>query len=56
MALRLSPCVDASLESASVLALQNVLPFRRPDADGRRGGRIHLSPPELAGGEMEALE
>lgn len=55
MPLRLIPSAEPDAP-ASALALQNILPFRRPGADGDQPARIHLSPPELAGGEMEALE
>jgi dTDP-4-amino-4,6-dideoxygalactose transaminase len=37
-------------------ALHNVLPFHRPGGNAAQLSRIHLSPPELAGGEVEAFE
>ncbi|WP_338664342.1 aminotransferase class I/II-fold pyridoxal phosphate-dependent enzyme [Pararoseomonas sp. SCSIO 73927] len=55
VALRLIPSPDAPGDQ-DLAALGNILPFRRPGADGGQPRRIHLSPPQLAGGEMQALE
>ena len=57
MALRLLPPSDLPSPSSTLAAaLPNVLPFRRPGGGAEGIGRIHLSPPELAGGEFEAVE
>jgi dTDP-4-amino-4,6-dideoxygalactose transaminase len=54
MALRLTPFLEPQAESA--VAPHNVLPFRRPGGEADQPRRLHLSPPELAGSEMAALE
>ena len=60
MALRLLPSVELPLtaSTADVLAWPNIIPFPRPvaEAGAEVSQRIHLSPPELAGGEFEAVE
>ena len=58
MALRLLPSVDLPLTAsrADVLAWPNIIPFPRPAGEAEVVGRVHLSPPELAGGEFEAVE
>jgi dTDP-4-amino-4,6-dideoxygalactose transaminase len=57
MAIRLTSPTGTTVPLPPVLSDENVLPFRRlSGSDTARTGRLHLSPPELAGGEMEALE
>ncbi|MBP0493976.1 DegT/DnrJ/EryC1/StrS family aminotransferase [Pararoseomonas indoligenes] len=56
MALRLTPTSGAPGEASPSAALGNILPFRRSGAEADPPRRIHLSPPQLAGGEMQALE
>ncbi|MCR0981952.1 DegT/DnrJ/EryC1/StrS family aminotransferase [Roseomonas populi] len=55
MALRLIPSTD-TLAGADLASIDNILPFRRPSAEAGPPRRLHLSPPQLAGGEMQALE
>ena len=56
MALRVTPDCEGGAEVASSARPLKVLPFRRPGNEGEEPARLHLSPPELAGGEMAALE
>jgi len=57
MALRLVPQTDdPGLPAGAAGTIRNILHFPRPLPGADPGRRVHLSPPELAGGEMEALE
>ncbi|MBP0446594.1 DegT/DnrJ/EryC1/StrS family aminotransferase [Roseomonas sp. SSH11] len=56
MTLCLTPEDEPPAEAGGSGEAVNVLPFRRPGAGAVARPRLHLSPPELAGGEMEALE
>ncbi len=55
MALQLIPPAEPA-STALALSGPNILRFCRPAAEAGQLARIHLSPPELAGGEMLALE
>jgi dTDP-4-amino-4,6-dideoxygalactose transaminase len=56
MALRLTSEPARPAHAALSAACLNIVPFRRPEEEADPAPRIHLSPPELAGGEMAALE
>ncbi|MFH5923189.1 DegT/DnrJ/EryC1/StrS family aminotransferase [Roseomonas xinghualingensis] len=50
-----SPTHFLNTKAAPAIPPHNVLPFQRPAAGTGDTPRIHLSPPQLAGGEMEAV-
>jgi len=58
MTLRLLPAIEHPVPASAVpvSALPNVIPFPRLVSGGDADGPVLLSPPELAGGEMESVE